>query len=168
MRSDERLGLARQAYQRAVTLVRAQSTPTTWGRLLTAARNLDSAKRDRARERARWQGDRPSPGTAVVTRPAAPTVSDRALTPPGPEPADAPVVVMSMPAVRVPPRPFGLARWLELAQEWERSRVLRERSRQLTSEAQELCAVVGDLAARWPYEVAQGRADRASRARPAR
>lgn len=46
MRPDERLGLALQAYARALASVRERSTPSRWLRLLTAARNLRAVKRE--------------------------------------------------------------------------------------------------------------------------
>jgi hypothetical protein len=39
----KRLSLAREAYQAALRVARAESTPRTWARLLRAARNLREA-----------------------------------------------------------------------------------------------------------------------------
>jgi hypothetical protein len=51
MRIEERLGLAHLAYQRGVVRARRETTPASWRQLLTAARNLRGAERDRERLR---------------------------------------------------------------------------------------------------------------------
>ncbi len=43
MAPTKRLSLAQQAYQAALRVARAESTPRTWARLLRAARNLREA-----------------------------------------------------------------------------------------------------------------------------
>jgi hypothetical protein len=61
MATITRLSLARQAYQAALRVARAQSTPRTWARLLRAARNLREAtaeaERVEARRTRRWRGE---------------------------------------------------------------------------------------------------------------
>lgn len=46
MRLDERVRVARLTYLRAVAVVRAQSTPLSWRRLLTASTNVRTAVRE--------------------------------------------------------------------------------------------------------------------------
>ena len=49
MQLQERVRLARLAYIRAVAAARMEPTSAAWGRLLTAAKNLNEATRDRER-----------------------------------------------------------------------------------------------------------------------
>jgi hypothetical protein len=53
VRLEDRLSLARQAYQRAVLVARSATTAASWRRLRAAARNLAQARRDRETGRAR-------------------------------------------------------------------------------------------------------------------
>ncbi len=171
MRSDERLGFARQAYQRAVAQARTRSTPRSWVRLLTAAKNLGAAKRDRERERAHWRGDNPPAAATPSAHAAASPRPPVPITPPpreGSQRPDAAVVVTRMPALPAAELRSSLERRLELAREWERSRLLQAQSRRLIAQAQELRAIIGELAARWPYKLAGRDFSRTSRALPDR
>ena len=151
------MGLARQAYLRAIALARAESTPWSWGRLLTAARNLGAAKRDR--ERAQATPEARPPGSASSMR-ASGTASAapsrrRAASPPLPTPAgrqpeEGTPIVDRMPALAMPTSTVGLTRWLEMSREWERARLLREQSRLLVAQARALCSSVAEVSARWP------------------
>jgi hypothetical protein len=106
MRPDERLGLARLAYLRAVTCARVSSTPATWGRVLAAAKNVKASMRELERGRCGSQARPP--------------------VPPG----------LAASAVRAPSRcVYRPARWPQLAQEWERARALAERARVLVRES---------------------------------
>lgn len=62
MGPDERLGLARTAYVRAIAVARVQSTPRAWKRLLAAAKNVQATMRE-MHERRPVQA-RPSSGGA--------------------------------------------------------------------------------------------------------
>lgn len=118
MRTSERIGLASLAYQRAIANARADSTPTRWARLLTAARNLRTAKEDREREQAR-----------AHRRPAA--VHGHG------EPA-----VLAFPPPRTRPH---RATPPEVLAEWKRSHALREWSRRLGEQSRALRAAVAAL-----------------------
>lgn len=123
MHPEERLGLAQQAYLRAVALARADSTPWSWGRLLTAAKNLGTAKQDRARGRS---GPKPA-SRADKGKVPAPGAERRVASPPTLE----------------------TARRAELAREWDRARLLRAQSRLLGAQTRALCASIAKLMARW-------------------
>ncbi len=125
--------MARQAYQRALVRARERSTRTSWLRLLTASRNLKSAKRDGERAGARPAGRPTAAGTRPAARPELPARGG---------------------AVAVLPSPRHLReteRRLELAREWERSRVLRERSRALIDEARTLRIDLARIARSRPH-----------------
>jgi hypothetical protein len=85
----DRLELARGAYRRAIALARARSTPSSWRRLVRAARNLAAALPERE---AHLMG--PLAGTADGT--------PRLVT------------VVRAPIVPRPPAPL---RWAELGEE---------------------------------------------------
>lgn len=136
MRLDERLGLARQAYQRALSSAREQSTRTSWLRLLTASRNLEMAKKDRERRtrpaRSASSAAREVPEQRGATLKPPPAVSP---APPGPRERVTPPT-----AAPEPPHDASTQR--------ERSRVLREQARALVTEARVLRARALALATR--------------------
>lgn len=127
MRVRERLGLAQLAYLRAVAWARAEPTPASWRRLMTAANNLRGAQRDRQRE----LGGR-SPGEG------------RRAPPFRPEPRGGAVIDL-----RPRPRPSIPARWSELAEDCEKARALMQRSRALVQQSRRLRLEIAELMARW-------------------
>jgi hypothetical protein len=158
MRPDERLGLARQAYERAVAVAREDCTPRIWGRLLTAARNLDDAKRDRERERSRPQHRRL--GGIATGEQASHSEANRSIlipfpSPAGPEREQAPVTVESpdesIRDSRAPCRRFmpisDIHSWVEMMRNRQRARLLRERARQLVAESRALRQAIAEQAA---------------------
>ena len=153
MRPDERLGLARLAYVRAIELARARSTPTSWGRILTAAKNLDAARRDRERERSRSLPRNPAGSTPEpVCRRAAPIREGPARTPPvqgSPSVKEGPGDRATLRRVQAPPA----NRWPELTRELDRSRALRREARRLMSEARALRTEIAGLVASWPAQL---------------
>ncbi len=122
MHVRDRLGLAHLAYHRAVEAARAEPTPGSWRRLVTAAKNLRGAKEDRRRE----AGGRP------VERVAASPATHR---------GDAQV----LPFRARPPAP----RWPELARECARAHELMQRSRALVAESRRLRAELAELTRSW-------------------
>ena len=155
MRTYERLGLAREAYARAIALARAVSTPTSWGRVLTAARNLDAARRDQDRERSR-NGSRSLPGPVPGVKPVGPELRDGLLQsepspplahPPGRARTGEPVIARHTPVLRPA---FGPALRADLSKVWERSRALKEESRRLVEQARSLRAEIEELVASCP------------------
>jgi hypothetical protein len=134
---DERLGFAHLAYRRALALAQDRSTPMSWRRLLTAAKNLRAATRARARAvpAARWlagpAGSSPPAGaSSVPARGSGPGL----VIPIGPRAAPAPGSVSS-------------SVWAEVRAEWDRARALMETSRRLLAESRALCSAVRELAA---------------------
>jgi hypothetical protein len=127
MHPKARVELARQAYARAVELARSKSTPRSWGRLLTAGRNLrDALQRSRG-----------------MTSPAARR----------PEEAGQAREALAAPALT----PAAPRRAPDLAAELERARALQERARRLVSEARGLTlSIAAFLAARHPRRVEPG------------
>lgn len=109
MLPEERLGLACLSYQRALVAARRSApSSTSWRRLLTAARNVAEARRDRER----------SGGRARAAAPASAPHLGRVL----PFRVDA-------------SRSRTLKIWAELNREWERSRALMAQARALLDAA---------------------------------
>jgi hypothetical protein len=138
---DERLGFAHLAYRRALALAQARSTPMSWRRLLTAAKNLRAATRERARAvpAARWLA-----GPAVGWPPPAGASSVPAPGGSGPGALVIPI------GPRAAPGPRTVSRgpvWAEVRAEWERARALMEASGRLLAESRALCSTVRELAA---------------------
>ncbi len=141
MRAAERAELARLTYERAVAYARAQCTPGSWARLLTAARNLAAALREKEggpSGRAAASPGRALGGAPLAERGARTGASSgqrRPGTPPRPpgtpDPGSGarPRAVLP-PTARVP--------WADLLNEWARSLLLMEWSRRLVREARAL------------------------------
>jgi hypothetical protein len=121
MSPQDRVKLARLSYLRAVALARADSTASTWQRLLTAAKNLLAAERDRERRFAR--------GAVAGGAGVAVARSTRGIR----GEATVHVLFWSGP---------GAARTLDQLREWERSRALVAWSRRLVAEARALRAAM--------------------------
>jgi hypothetical protein len=130
--------LARAAYEEALARARADSTPSSWRRVLTAARNLRTASQEAAEGRGGRKGRRrvdasPRCGTLIsISRP------DASRTP-----AADPWRFDSR-----PPTAWGcwrLDRTPELAAEWERSKALMERSRRLVEESRAIWLAISRL-----------------------
>ena len=155
MRAEERIGLARQAYQRALVTAREESTRASWGRLLTASRNLKAAQQDREKRTARPPGRTPPGGNGGgLGRP--PQRHDPAA-PPSPASSTARPERRDRENARAAgspaPRGLGLARWRELSKDWEHSRVLRKHARDLVAQTRDLCTEIAALARKWPHPV---------------
>src|SRR5512138_479258 len=136
MRPHERVEIARAAYRRAVALVRAHSTPSSWRRAVTASRNLATALRDRERalgERARVE--RAAAGPATVRQRREPP--DRGDAPGGERQRD-----RSAPRAAVERGIFA-----EMVREWERAQALMAESRRLVLHANALRAQIASLLA---------------------
>jgi hypothetical protein len=119
MRVEERLGLAHLAYERAVGFACEAPTPAAWRRLVTAAKNLRGAERDR---------ESAGRGGAGARGPA--------------RGAGGRVVRWRWPL----PRSLR-ERWPELDREYERARGLLARSRELVRESALLRAELAQLSA---------------------
>jgi hypothetical protein len=156
----DRLHLAQLAYLRAVAVARASSTRATWMRLLTAAKNLTSARRDRGRRRpeaAAW--DALARARAVPAAPGASAAEARVLAlplPPPPAPAPAvpalPLPALAAPAARHRP-PLS---WPELDEDVRmarrlvaEARALQEQSRALRAANREALAQMRAARASW-------------------
>jgi hypothetical protein len=136
---DERLGFAHLAYRRALALAQARSTPMSWRRLLTAAKNLRAATRERARAvpAARWLA-----GPAVGPAPLAAASS----VPPGGGSGPGLVIRIGQRAAPTS-RSVSSSVWAEVRAEWERGRALMETTRTLLAESRALRSAVRELAA---------------------
>jgi hypothetical protein len=132
MRPDERLGLARLSYVRAVAAAREQTTRASWMRLLTASRNLKSATQDREKGGTRSAG-MSAGGVVDPSARAGRTAGQTSIT-------------------ALQQRSHGAedAR-LELTRDWEHSRALRARARALVAQALALREQIAVLARAWPY-----------------
>jgi hypothetical protein len=115
MRIEERVGLAHLAYHRAVVRARAEATAAAWRGLVTAAKNLRMARRDRDGSRG-----------AAKAAPA-----------PGPR--------GELVWLRTPLTPSFRRRWPDLAREFERARALVDQMRELLRETQRLRAELADF-----------------------
>lgn len=104
---DERLAIACLSYHRALAAARQRSSPATWRGLLTASRNLASARRDRKNASGR--------------------TSERAA----PEVRLAPVVSLQ---VRLR-HEDGRELWAQVNREWERSQALIARASEIMQQA---------------------------------
>ncbi len=98
MLPEERLAVACLSYHRALAAARGRSTPATWRALVTAAKNLASARRDR-----KMAGER----TGLRAAPPVRT-------------SFAPVVSLRLRMFRDHSREL----WAQVNREWERSQVL--------------------------------------------
>jgi hypothetical protein len=133
MSPQDRVRLARLSYLRAVALARADSTASTWQRLLTAAKNVLAAERDRERRLAR--GAVAGGARVAVSR------STRRIR------SEATVHALFWSGPRA-------ATTLDQLREWERSRALVAWSRRLVAEARALRASV---VASWAHAVSLAR-----------
>jgi hypothetical protein len=125
MSPDERVRVARLSYLRAVAAARARSSAYTWRRLLTAARNVHAAVRDR---------DRSSAG------PSAPVLLHMGPPTPQRSVAHGAVGALATPS----PLPARLAP-SAMETEWLRARALVAWSRRLVRESHTLCSELAAL-----------------------